>query len=275
MSALFDIIGTAIGQSKISYNHLLAARIIQGFSTSAYESLTISAIGDMYFVHQRGLRVSILNFCLLAASGLASIICGVVFDRLGWLWLFHLFQIALVIQFLLLFFFCPESAYIRDHRYDTDTQEEEKIEELVHMEEEARRTSTYRRDSDKIMEQTISRDVQTVPVPPKKSFFQELAVYTRVYSRDNIFKLIFGPFLTLLNPAACYTIVAAGMVSAFYVGSSIIISLVFSGPPWFYNVSQVAYIGAGPFIGGMVGGFIMSLLSDRAGKFMAVRNSGV
>jgi hypothetical protein len=33
VSTLFDIIGTAIGESKISYNYLLAARIVQGLSS--------------------------------------------------------------------------------------------------------------------------------------------------------------------------------------------------------------------------------------------------
>jgi MFS family permease len=89
VSTLFDIIGTAIGESKISYNYLLAARIVQGFSTSAFESLIIATVGDIYYVHQRGLRISFINFILNAASSLASVICGQVFQNLGWLWLFR------------------------------------------------------------------------------------------------------------------------------------------------------------------------------------------
>ena len=89
VSTLFDIIGTAVGEAKISYKYLLAARIIQGFSTSAFESLIVATVGDIYFVHQRGLRISFINFVLNSASSLASIICGVVFAHLGWLWLFR------------------------------------------------------------------------------------------------------------------------------------------------------------------------------------------
>lgn len=48
-STLLDIIGTAIGEAKISYNYLLAARIVQGFSTSAFESLIVATVGDIYF----------------------------------------------------------------------------------------------------------------------------------------------------------------------------------------------------------------------------------
>ena len=120
VSTLLDIIGNAIGEAKISYNYLLAARIVQGFSTSAFESLIVATVGDLYFVHHRGLRISFINFVLNSASSLASVLCGVVFARLGWLWLFHMFQIFLVIQFVLMFLFCPETTYLRDHRYDTD-----------------------------------------------------------------------------------------------------------------------------------------------------------
>lgn len=93
ISTLFDIIGTAICEANISYKYLLAGRIVQGFSTSAYESLIIASVGDMYFVHQRGLRIAVINFILNAASSLSSIICGQVYQNLGYLWLFHLFQI--------------------------------------------------------------------------------------------------------------------------------------------------------------------------------------
>jgi predicted MFS family arabinose efflux permease len=50
------------------YHNLLAGRIISGFSTSAYESVILATLGDLYFVHQRGLRMSIVNFVLAAVS---------------------------------------------------------------------------------------------------------------------------------------------------------------------------------------------------------------
>lgn len=43
------IIGCAIGQAADSYNKLMAARVVQGFATSAFESLIISVIGYVVF----------------------------------------------------------------------------------------------------------------------------------------------------------------------------------------------------------------------------------
>ncbi|KAK0845849.1 hypothetical protein LTS16_012508 [Friedmanniomyces endolithicus] len=283
ISSLFDIIGTAIGESNVSFKYLLVARVVQGFSTSAYESLIIAAVGDLYFVHQRGLRVAIINFILNAASSLASIICGQVFQSLGYLWLFHLFQIFCVLQFVLVFLFCPETTYIRDERYNTDTILDEKYVELAHIEG----------GKSEVSEQ-LGR-VRTTDVPRKKTFVQELALFSGVYSRDSLFKFLVGPFLTLLNPAACYAVITSGLLNSWYVGGAIILSGIFSGPPWMFNAAQIGYLGAGPvsktlrrnpvvlpkkltldlqFIGGMLGSTLVAVGSDPIIKLMTKRNNG-
>ena len=262
VSALFDIIGTAIGESKISYKYLLAARIVQGFSTSAFESLIIATVGDIYFVHQRGLRISAINFVLNSASSLASIICGQVFQSLGWLWLFHLYQIFIVIQFVLMFLFCPETTYIRDSRYNIDTARTEKLQELVKL-EHSQQTVTEVGASDR------------PGVPAKRTWKQELAVWTGTYSDDSFFKFLLGPFMTLLNPAACYAVIASGLLNSWYVGSAIILAGIFSGPPWTFDAAHIGYVGAGPFLGGMIGSIITAVFSDRVITYMSRRNKGV
>lgn len=195
--------GTAIGEAKIDYKYLLAARIIQGFSTSAFESLIVATVGDVYFVHQRGLRIAVINFILNSASSLASIICGQVFQSLGWLWLFHMFQIFLVFQFVLMFLFCPETTYLRDTRYDTDVVRDEKLGELAVIEQEH-----------KGLEGEPGQGGPRFDVPKKKTFVQELAVWTGTYSPDNVLKFLIGPFLTLLNPAGCYAVIGSGLLNS-------------------------------------------------------------
>lgn len=262
VSALFDIIGTAIGQSKVSYKYLLAARIVQGFSTSAFESLIIATVGDIYFVHQRGLRISAINFVLNSASSLASIICGQVFQSLGLLWLFHLYQIFIVIQFVLMFFFCPETTYIRDNRYNTDLAKNEKLQELAKIEQSHAHVTE--------VGATDRTDARR-----KKTFKQELTVWTGTYSDDSLFKFLIGPFLTLLNPAACYAVIASGLLNSWYVGSAIILAGIFSGPPWTFDAAHIGYVGAGPFLGGMIGSILTAVLGDRVITWMARRNKGV
>jgi predicted MFS family arabinose efflux permease len=68
VSSLFGVIGCIMGMAASGYHSLLAARIVTGFSTSAYESVIIAALGDLFFVHQRGIRISVVNFVLAAIS---------------------------------------------------------------------------------------------------------------------------------------------------------------------------------------------------------------
>lgn len=266
MSSLFDIIGTAVGEAQISYEYLLVARIIQGFSTSAYESLIVATVGDLYFVHQRGLRISLINFVLNSASSLASIICGLVFADLGWLWLFHLFQIFCVSHFVALFLFCPETTYLRDTKYETDLVNDDNNMKKLGKEEKVK---VQHHEADETMSSATAR------TPRKKTFAQSLTVFTGIYSRDSIFKYLFGPVITLLNPAACYSVITSGLLNSWYVGSAIILSGIFSEPPWNFGPAQIGSIGAGPFFGGMIGSIIVGWGSDPVVKWMARKNGGV
>lgn len=242
-----------------------------GFATSAYESLIVSAVGDMYYVHQRGLRLAFINFVLNAASSLSSIICGQVFQQLGYLWLFHLFQIFCCIQFVLLFLFCPETTYFRDARYDTDVVNDEKLDELAHIEEKNRVHEEFNP-----AERTTSTGTDSPrDIPKKKTWVQELAIFTGVYSRENFIKYLISPFVTLLNPADCYAVLSSGLTNAWYVGSAIILSSIFSGPPWVFDSAQVGYLGAGPFLGGMLGSLFVAVCADPVIKWMTRRNNGV
>jgi predicted MFS family arabinose efflux permease len=55
-SSIMGVIGTVLGGVSTDYHSLKTGRIISGFATSAYESIVIASIGDLYFVHQRGFR---------------------------------------------------------------------------------------------------------------------------------------------------------------------------------------------------------------------------
>jgi hypothetical protein len=183
-----------------------------------------------------------------------------VFAHLGWLWLFHMFQIFLVVQFVLMFLFCPETTYLRDLRYETDVVVDEKLDELAKIEEQHRE---------------VEVGMEPTNVPKKKTFVQELAVYTGVYADDNMLKYLLGPFITLLNPAGCYAVITSGLLNAWYVGSAIILAGIFSGKPWMFGPAQIGYLGAGPFVGGMVGSIFVAWVGDPVIKYMGKRNKGV
>jgi MFS family permease len=269
VSTLLAIIGTAVGEARMEYKYLLAARIIQGFSTTAFESLIIASVGDTYFVHQRGLRIGVINFILNAASSLSTIICGQVYTSLGYYWLFHLFQVFLVIQFVGMFLFCPETTYLREPAAATGDAALEAVEVDETVKEGPSHVEVYQEPA-KANESSAATGNTT-----KRTFLQQLAVFNGVYSHEEVYKFFVGPLVALLNPAACYSILTSGLLNSWYVGSSIILSGVFSGPPWYYDAAQIGYLGTGPFIGGMIGSIAVAWGSDPAIKYMGRLNGGI
>jgi MFS family permease len=61
-----------------SYHSLLASRIFGAVGMSPFEVLTTAIIGDIYFVHERGLRLAFWGLCLNIGVGGGSCISGYI-----------------------------------------------------------------------------------------------------------------------------------------------------------------------------------------------------
>lgn len=65
VQAVFLLVGSIWSAAKPDLNNLLASRIIQGMGMAPTESIATATIGDLYFVHQRGMRIAIWGLSLL------------------------------------------------------------------------------------------------------------------------------------------------------------------------------------------------------------------
>lgn len=280
ISSLFGLVGTIIGSCANDYDTLLTARIVQGFSISAFESLIISMIGDLYFVHERGYFMAMMQFILGAASNFSAIICGPITANLGWKYLFHIFvcghrparllvsslthkqQIPFAaVECILLFFFVPETQYIRARRYELDEISEDGVP-----------ASSSEKDETKHLEHVES---PRPSIPPAKTFWQQTAVFTGTYSDDNLLQLLVAPFAVCLNVAVLWIVIVSGLSVAFLVAQSYVMAQIFSAPPYLLTASGVGYLSMGPFIGGLLGAIFMGLVSDPLIGWASRRNRGV
>ncbi|KAJ5936867.1 hypothetical protein N7466_003317 [Penicillium verhagenii] len=261
MSSMASLIGSIIGSISQNYNTLLVGRIVQGFSIAAYESITFTLIGDLFFVHQRGLWINVISFTLTAVSNLSSIVAGSITYNLGWHYLFHILIACSGLQVLLLFLFAPETCYKRD------TQLNERL--------AARDGKAQIKGTETIEHLEYSsppRDLSTIPL---KSFRQNLAFSTGSYSDDSIFKLLLGPFLCLTNIFALWNVVMTGVVTSTYVAISYVVAQIFSEPPYLLSTAQIGYLSVGPFLGGVIGCTLVAQASDPLAVWMAKHNNGI
>ena len=272
VSSLFGLIGSIVGAATSNYNGLLAARIIQGGSTAAYESLIISMIGDLYFVHQRGVYMAIVQFILGGVSNFSSVICGPITANLGWKYLFYLCIIFIGLQILLLFFFVPETQYRRDQRYEIDEIANDRLEDLAQVE---KRHAEQLENAGLEKTETVTTNSSEHRPRAKKTFVQELAVFTGTYCDDNLLQLVIAPFAVCMNLAVLWVVVVSGTVVATYVAMAYVLAQIFSSPPYLLTASGIGYLSLGPFIGGILGVAIFGTISDPMIKWCARNNHGV
>lgn len=207
-ASFFGALGTGIciagfDQSSLSqsYTVLLAGRMIQGLGTTAYESLAVAAIGDMFFLHRRGIRTSLLVLTTACLASFVAICAGHMFEVLG---ARNLFVVLLPLQlfgFVCTFLFIPETQFRRNERDGIAVTEQNGLSDQEKAEASTRSITK---------ENTV---VPTTATTPKRTFVQDLRLTSGVYNHDSILKLLGRIFVHLLNPAIVWiTLVAAILI---------------------------------------------------------------
>jgi hypothetical protein len=233
-------------------------------------------IGDLFFVHQRGTYMTLIQFILGAASNFSAIIVGPIATNLGWRYLFHILIPFTTLEVVLLFFFVPETSYIRDHRYDIDELSNDNLADLAAVERRHANPGGLgeKGGSDEMIK--IQTATSSPPaLRPKKTFVQELTIFTGTYSTDNLLQLVIAPFAVCANLAVLWMVIVTGGLTAFFVAQSYDMAQIFMAPPYLLSAAGVGYLSLGPFLGGLLGSLFLGATLDPLIKWCAKKNKGV
>lgn len=279
-SSILGTIGSIVGATVLTYNGLLVARIVQGIATSTYESILVAAIADVYFVHQRGAYMAAMQFILGGVSNLVGVVCGSVAETLGWPWLFRFCVIFSGLQTILVFLFVPETAYQRPSPKRDVPYNGENIQTSSPEEKQCDQTCDHMELSGEPAEATDSTKGAEAPslapaLRTKKSFVQELTLFSGTFCDEGLIQLLISPFAVCLNIAVFWAVVVSGGATALYVSQAISIAQIFQAPPYLLSVAGVGYLSLGPFIGALFGSIMMIIINDPIVKWCATKNNGV
>lgn len=270
LASTLGVIGTIICECANDYNTLLAGRLIEGFSVAAYESLIVALVGDLYFVHQRGARVTVFQLVTNSFGVISPMISGVIYDHLGWKYIFHIAQPFLILQLIMVILFVPETAYNRDLIYEIDLTSSTHLDDIPNLEKNNTESNTERLEmSDN--QPTTSRS----SIPPVKTALQRMAIYNGRLTSEGFIPLLMAPFLLLTNPAVIWGCLTQGISSGWWVSTSFVLAQIWQVPPYNLTTAQVGYLYAGPAVGGFLGVLFMASMSDRLSLWVAHKNNGI
>ncbi|KAK1455618.1 hypothetical protein CMEL01_04378 [Colletotrichum melonis] len=251
-AAIAGTLGTAVciaGSQRSQYNTIFAGRMIQGLGATAWESLALAAIGDLFYLHERGWRIAMMVASSACTVSMTSIVSGVMAERLGYKVLFIAelpFNLAgLIMTVALLPEIDAETTAVKGH-LDIDVT---------------------------VAKHTIAE--ASVVIVPKKTSAQMLSPWSRqTYTDKNIIRLLAELFVNFINPAVLWILTVSAVLNACFVASSYILSQIWSMPPYNLNVEQNGFFWAGALIGGLFA-IPAGSLCEFSAKIMSKWNGGL
>ncbi|KAL1958794.1 hypothetical protein VTO42DRAFT_3913 [Malbranchea cinnamomea] len=275
-----------IAEGRDDYVSLLWARIFQGIGLAPFEALVNAAVGDLYFVHERGKRMALSNVAVFGGAFLTPVIVGKLTSTMGWMWSFYLLAIFSGAGVLLIIFFVPETTYRRATHLNTDYEGDAERRNLPsNAANEGPASATHsseqeRSELDKEKPQPPSTDGDVAATeaqnaqPRKASYWQSLKPFNGRKTDEKFLKLLLRPFPLFLYPSILWACLVQGVLIGWTVFIGVVLAVVFMTPPLWFSEVETGYTYAGAFIGAIIGLVLSGLLSDWSAKVMIRWNKG-
>lgn len=232
--------------------------------------------------------MALTNVALFGAAFLTPVVVGKMTDSsLGWPWSFYFTAIFTGAAAPLLFFFVPETAFVRapylNLDYETKDIDEARRSTSTELSAlpgstgnsteafaEKDMTATHDLNPTSVMTQPRSGEAP----PAKKSFSSRLKPFNGRYTSESFWKLLLRPFVLFLHPAILWASLVQGVIIGWTVFIGVVLASVFQTPPQHFSYSQVGYLYAGAFIGSIVGLPLSGVLAELTNKLLIRLNHG-
>lgn len=264
------------------YRSFIGARVWQGVGTAPFESLLNAAVGDLYCVHQRGIRMAFTNLAVFGGAFFTPVVVGKITHTIGWQWTFYFVAIFSAAVFPAVFLFCPETAYRREAKYNTDgIVEDEKLAPST----ELGTATTIAADGAPPRKNRkngfvlLPRSSAMQPIgdanTPRKTFVESMSLFDGRKTHERYWVLLLRPFPLVLNPAFFWGCLIQGTMIGWTIFIGVIIAVIFIGPPFFWGEEKTGFTYVAPFVGAVAGFIISGLLADPTAKMLTRRNKGI
>lgn len=257
----------AVASTK-SYTPFIVGRAFLGAFEAPIESIVPSTITDIFFLHDRGEKVSIYGLSVLGGNELGPMLSAFIIQSLGMNWAFWIVATWILGNLVTMFFFMPETKFIgsRPKIVLADSDEEivkdinpERVEDLGNKE--------------KVV--AVSENSQEGQQIRKRGYIQELKPWGQNDPSVSLWKTFLRPFVLLAFPTVLWSCLIYGFSLAWNVILGASIAQLFAPPPYNFDSASQGLIFLSPLIGSLIGTYLCGPLADRIATFYTKRNSGI
>ncbi|KAF2033833.1 MFS transporter-like protein [Setomelanomma holmii] len=278
------------GATGPNYASFLWARIFQGVGLAPFEALVNASVGDMYHVHERGVRMALSNFMVFGGAFFTPVLVGLIANRIGYQWSFYFVAIFMGVCLPLVVCFVPEMGYKREQKFDIDTMGNLVVLSDKQIAEEAARKEQGEGSGSASHEHLRVGSSEKPPVyatqgptpnaaaasqPRKATFWERIQPFNGRKTDEKYLHLLLRPFSLFLHPGILWACLIQGTLIGFTVLIGIVLAAIMLGPPLWFGEVETGYMYTGAFIGALLGFALTGLISDWSATALTRLNNGV
>ncbi|KAI8672512.1 hypothetical protein LRP88_02979 [Fusarium phalaenopsidis] len=257
---------------------LFVNRIILGIVSSPMETLIEVIIGDVFFIHERGLYMGIYSWNLWCSAFLCPVASGFVAEAHGWRWIQYILSIIGGVLTVLTFLFFEETMFSRPETVPAEALEiTTKGEDAPGLMEAASQQPSEKPESrdEEQKPASISAGRQAEYPAEPKTFVQRLALWGFQSPRPATKRAILLPFQLLRYPTIVFSGFLVGGILSWYnvVGGSL--ALILGNEPYNFGTNTIGLFYLAAVVGVSIGCVLCSTTSDRMAVWFARRNGGI
>ena len=235
------------------------------FGSAFFTPIVVGKMADTMYVE------SSINLIQMCANAYTS----------GWEWSFYFIAIFSGILFPIMFFFCPETAFVRSASLNTDITGTTAV--------KSEGTSHYANNSTSdnyVLNHTEAKQPHTATTassttspttssPARTSYLSTLSPFSGRKTHDSFLHLFLRPFPLFLHPSVLWACLTQGTLIGWTVLIGIVLAAIFLAPPLYFTATKVGYMYTSAFIGALLGFIFCGALSDWSARALMRRNKGV
>lgn len=201
---------------------------------------------------------------------IGPLICGFVVQSLGWRWHKWMAVIFTAINFFAVLLSVPETRYNRDSPESLSaTASDQAISSTS--EEDVGMEKGVSLSTKEISPTSPTEKIQA----PKKTFAQDLSLWSGVPSETNLFKMFIRPFPMIVYPAVIFAFLGYATSLFLVVSVNILNPFVLQAPPYNWRPQINGLINIPGLIGNVFGAYVGGWLVDKFCDWRTKKNSGI
>lgn len=248
-----------LGQaSNNSYENLLVARAFLGAFEAPIESIVPSTVTDIFFLHDRGEKISLYGLSVLSGNELGPLFSALIIQRYGMGWAFWIVGFFIFLNAMTILLGMPETKYTGFRP------------SIIPRSDEGKKETMALHDEKDVSQPTVSVEGQV----QKKGLIQELTFWSKADPTVSLTKCFLRPFILLTYP----TVVWASFVYGLSLGWNVILGSVVAqlfAPQYGFDSQAQGLVFISPFIGSLIGTWLCGPLSDKIATYYTKRNDGI